>query len=92
MPCYEDLLVTYRNDIIYVVNPTIITITSIVNDLRRCSLCMYADVAYTKDEIFILEGKRNVLRIAYYPESYNLILGEYKIKCNSCYILYLYKI
>ncbi|XP_012533365.2 WD repeat-containing protein CG11141 [Monomorium pharaonis] len=64
LPFCDDLLVTYCDDVVYVVNPNTIAITSIVNDLRRVT-----DVACTKDEIFILEGERNILRIAYYPEN-----------------------
>ncbi|XP_072755192.1 WD repeat-containing protein CG11141 [Anoplolepis gracilipes] len=69
LPFCDDLLVTYCHDVVYVVNPNTIAITSIVNDLRRVT-----DVACTKDEIFILEGERNILRIGYYPE--NIISGE----------------
>ncbi|XP_011876244.1 PREDICTED: WD repeat-containing protein CG11141 isoform X2 [Vollenhovia emeryi] len=64
LPFCDDLLVTYCDDVVYVVNPNTIAITSIVNDLRRVT-----DVACTKDEIFILEGERNILRISYYPEN-----------------------
>ena len=64
LPFCDDLLVTYSDDIIYVVNPQTIAITSIVTDLRRVT-----DVACTKDEIFVLEGERNIIRIAYYPET-----------------------
>lgn len=64
LPFCDDLLVTYCDDVVYVVNPNTIAITSIVNDLRHVT-----DVACTKDEIFILEGERNILRIAYYPEN-----------------------
>ncbi|OXU23452.1 hypothetical protein TSAR_001636 [Trichomalopsis sarcophagae] len=63
MPFSDDLLVTYNDDIIYVVNPTEVTISSIVTNLRRVT-----DVSCTQDEIFILEGDRNILRIAYIPE------------------------
>ncbi|KAM0729678.1 WD repeat-containing protein [Formica fusca] len=70
LPFCDDLLVTYCDDVVYVVNPNTIAITSIVNDLRRVT-----DVACTKDEIFILEGERNILRIAYYPEN-NITSGE----------------
>lgn len=72
LPFCDDLLVTYSDDIIYVVNPQTIAITSIVTDLRRVT-----DVACTKDEIFILEGERNILRIAYYPET-NTFSSEIK--------------
>ncbi|CAL7936996.1 unnamed protein product [Xylocopa violacea] len=72
LPFCDDLLVTYSDDIIYVVNPQTIAITSIVTDLRRVT-----DVACTKDEIFILEGERNIIRIAYYPET-NMFSSEVK--------------
>ncbi|XP_053975271.1 WD repeat-containing protein CG11141 isoform X1 [Hylaeus volcanicus] len=70
LPFCDDLLITYSDDIIYVVNPQTIAITSIVTDLRRVT-----DVACTKDEIFVLEGERNVIRIAHYPET-NMFLSE----------------
>ncbi|OAD61188.1 hypothetical protein WN48_00507 [Eufriesea mexicana] len=72
LPFCDDLLVTYSDDIIYVVNPQTIAITSIVTDLRRVT-----DVACTKDEIFVLEGERNIIRIAYYPET-NVLSSEVK--------------
>ncbi|XP_043280141.1 WD repeat-containing protein CG11141 [Venturia canescens] len=64
LPFCDDLLVTYSDQIIYVVNPTTIAITSVVSDLRRV-----IDVACTKDEIFVLEGERNIIRIAYHPDA-----------------------
>ncbi|KAK9294080.1 hypothetical protein QLX08_011176 [Tetragonisca angustula] len=70
LPFCDDLLVTYSEDIIYVVNPQTIAITSIITDLRRVT-----DVACTKDEIFVLEGERNIIRIAYYPET-NMFSSE----------------
>lgn len=70
MPFSDDLLVTYNDDIIYVVNPTEITITSIVTNLRRVT-----DISCTQDEIFVLEGDRNVLRIAYSPETISFDIG-----------------
>ena len=75
LPFYDDLLITYCDDVVYVVNPNTIAITSIVNDLRHVT-----DVACTKDEIFILEGERNILRISYYPEN-NIFTGEH----NYCF-------
>lgn len=76
LPFCDDLLVTYCDDVVYVVNPNTIAITSIINDLRRVT-----DVACTKDEIFILEGERNILRIAYYPE--NITSGMYIITVSE---------
>ncbi|XP_015125096.1 WD repeat-containing protein CG11141 [Diachasma alloeum] len=67
MPFCDDLFVTFSEDVIYVVNPVTIAITSVVNDLRRIT-----DVSCTKDEVFVLEGERNILRIAYHPEISNV--------------------
>ncbi|KAG8040699.1 hypothetical protein G9C98_002695 [Cotesia typhae] len=64
LPFCDDLFVTYSEDYIHVINPVTITITSVVSDLRKIT-----DVACTRDEIFVLEGERNILRIAYHPES-----------------------
>lgn len=72
LPFCEDLLITYSDDIVYIVNPQTIAITSIVTDLRRVT-----DVACTKDEIFILEGERNIIRIAHYPEINMFSSGKY---------------
>lgn len=59
----EDYLITYNSDIIYIVNPHNITVTA-VTDVRRVT-----DVACTKEEIFIVEGDRNIIRISYYPDT-----------------------
>ncbi|KAI4502558.1 hypothetical protein M0802_002470 [Mischocyttarus mexicanus] len=59
----EDYLITYNNDIIYIVNPQNITVTT-VTDVRRVT-----HVACTKEEIFIVEGDRNIIRISYYPDT-----------------------
>lgn len=63
MPFSEDLLVTYNEDMIYIVDPTEIKIVTIVSDLRKIT-----DVACFDDEIFIIEGERNIIRIASYPD------------------------
>lgn len=78
LPFFEDLLVTYCDDIIYVVNPTTVSITSLVTDLRRVN-----DVACTKDEIFVLEGERNIVRLAYTPESCTFVSGMYSKRIFS---------
>ncbi|XP_066594452.1 WD repeat-containing protein CG11141 [Prorops nasuta] len=64
LPFADDLLLTYSDDILYVVNPKTIAITSVVTDLRKI-----IDVACAKEEIFVLEGERNIIRIAYHPET-----------------------
>ncbi|XP_011302485.1 WD repeat-containing protein CG11141 [Fopius arisanus] len=63
LPFCDDLFVTFSEDVVYVVNPVTIAITSVVSDLRRVT-----DVSCTKDEVFVLEGERNILRISYHPE------------------------
>ncbi|XP_051156638.1 WD repeat-containing protein CG11141 [Leptopilina boulardi] len=68
LPFSDDLLITYSDDIIYVVNPITISITSAITDVRHVT-----DVACTKDEIFILEGERNIIRVAYHPENNSYI-------------------
>ena len=70
LPFTDGLLVTYNEDFIYLVNPSTVTITAIISNLRKVT-----DVACTEDEIFILEGERNVIRIACYPEITNYDTG-----------------
>lgn len=60
----EDLLVTFDSEVIYVINPNTVSVTSVVTRLRKI-----VDVACLKDEIFVLEGDRNIIRIAYRPET-----------------------
>ncbi|XP_015517957.2 WD repeat-containing protein CG11141 isoform X1 [Neodiprion pinetum] len=68
LPFCEDLLVTYSDDVVYVINPINVGITSAVTDLRRVT-----SVACNKDELFILEGDRNIIRVAYHPETDTLL-------------------
>jgi hypothetical protein len=60
----ENLLVTYSSDMVYVLNPASITVVATVADVRKVQ-----DVSVNKDEIFILEGERSLIRVAYTPES-----------------------
>jgi hypothetical protein len=60
----ENLLVTYSTDVVYVLNPATITVIATVADLRGVQ-----DVAVSKDEIFILEGERSLIRVAYTAEN-----------------------
>jgi hypothetical protein len=60
----EHLLVTYSSDVVYVLNPATITVVATVADLRGV-----LDVTVNKDEIFILEGERSLIRVAYTPEN-----------------------
>lgn len=59
----ENLLVTYSSDVVYVLNPAAITVIATVVDLRGVQ-----DVAVNKNEIFVLEGGRSLIRVACTPE------------------------
>ena len=60
----EHLLVTYSSDMVYILNPATISVVATVADLRGV-----LDVAVNKDEIFILEGERSLIRVAHAPEN-----------------------
>ncbi|KAG5880173.1 hypothetical protein JTB14_001663 [Gonioctena quinquepunctata] len=66
LPFNETLLVTYNNDIIYILDPQEMTILSTITQLRSV-----LNVATHKDEIFILEEDRSLIRISYRPEPIN---------------------
>jgi hypothetical protein len=55
--------------VVYVLNPITITVVATVADLRGV-----LDVAVNKDEIFILEGERSLIRVAFAPE--NIASGQ----------------
>ncbi|KAJ8922325.1 hypothetical protein NQ315_004268 [Exocentrus adspersus] len=59
----ENLLITYNNDIVYILDPQEMTILWTISHLRGV-----LDVATHKDEIFILEEERSLIRIGYKPE------------------------
>ncbi|KAF5295886.1 hypothetical protein FQR65_LT10374 [Abscondita terminalis] len=63
MPFNDNLLVTYNNDVVYIVNPKDLTVHTMVSNLRGV-----LGVAACKDEIFILEGDRSLVRISENPE------------------------
>ncbi|KAK4873241.1 hypothetical protein RN001_015270 [Aquatica leii] len=63
LPFNEDLLVTYNNDVVYIVNPKELTVNAMVSNLRGV-----LGVSANKDEIFILEGDRSLVRISEHPE------------------------
>ncbi|PSN53774.1 hypothetical protein C0J52_06251 [Blattella germanica] len=60
----ESLLVTYSSSMVYVLDPATVTVVATVADVRKVH-----DVAVSKDEIFILEGERSLIRVAYTPEN-----------------------
>ncbi|KRT79596.1 hypothetical protein AMK59_8493 [Oryctes borbonicus] len=62
----DELLVTHGAGVVYILNPKELTILHTVSNLRGI-LC----VACNKDEIFILEEDRSLIRLAYHPETSN---------------------
>ncbi|CAH1122964.1 unnamed protein product [Ceutorhynchus assimilis] len=65
----DNLLITYSNDVVYILDPANMSILATVNNLRSI-----LGIATYKDELFILEEERSLLRISYHPE--DSILGE----------------
>ncbi|KAF5296060.1 hypothetical protein FQA39_LY12682 [Lamprigera yunnana] len=63
LPFSDELLITYSNDVVYIVNPKQLTVNSMVSNLRGV-----LGVAACKDEIFILEGERSLIRLSEQPE------------------------
>uniref|UniRef100_A0A1Y1MJB7 HPS5-like beta-propeller domain-containing protein n=2 Tax=Photinus pyralis TaxID=7054 RepID=A0A1Y1MJB7_PHOPY len=63
LPFQDHLLVTYNNDVVYVLNPKELTVDAMISNLRGV-----LGVAVCKDEIFILEGERSLIRISENPE------------------------
>ncbi|XP_074028022.1 WD repeat-containing protein CG11141 isoform X2 [Leptinotarsa decemlineata] len=66
LPFNERLLLTYNNDVVYILDPQEMTILSTISQLRSV-----LTVATHKDEIFILEEDHSLIRISYRPESFN---------------------
>jgi hypothetical protein len=60
----EHLLVTCAGNDLLVLDPDSITVVAMADELRGV-----LDFAVTKDEIFVLEGKRSIVRIACQPET-----------------------
>lgn len=82
LPFCENLLVTHSNDIVYILNPAEMTILATVAHLRSI-----LDVAAYKDEIFILEEERSLLRISFRPESYNSASSPINSATNKTFSL-----
>ncbi|XP_050517253.1 WD repeat-containing protein CG11141 [Diabrotica virgifera virgifera] len=64
LPFNEKLLVTHNNDIVYILDPKEMTIIATVSHLRGV-----LHVATHRDEIFILEEDRSLVRISFRPET-----------------------
>ncbi|GLV45560.1 uncharacterized protein CBL_02580 [Carabus blaptoides fortunei] len=63
LPFGENLLVTYSSEVIYILDPISLIVIAMISHLRRI-----LSVATCKDEMFILEGERSLLRISFKPE------------------------
>ncbi|XP_047105472.1 uncharacterized protein LOC124774869 [Schistocerca piceifrons] len=61
---HGNLLVTYSPDSIYILDPSNISVVGTVSGLRGV-----LDVSVSRDEIFVLEGGRSLIRLAYGPEA-----------------------
>ncbi|KAI8438724.1 hypothetical protein MSG28_011137 [Choristoneura fumiferana] len=59
----DSFLVAHNEHFLYVLDPDSLRATAVVDDLRRI-----LSVAVNKDEIFVLEGPRSLLRLAHAPE------------------------
>ncbi|CAG9816312.1 unnamed protein product [Phaedon cochleariae] len=65
LPFNEKLLVTYNNDVVYILDPQEMTVLSTISHLRSV-----LNVATHKDEIFVLEEDRSLIRVSYKPEHF----------------------
>lgn len=66
----EHYLVAHNEHFLYVLDPDTLRATAVVDDLRRI-----LSVAVNKDEIFVLEGGRSLVRLAHAPEPAALAAG-----------------
>ncbi|XP_063216137.1 tectonin beta-propeller repeat-containing protein 2 isoform X2 [Bacillus rossius redtenbacheri] len=57
------LLVTHSADTVYVLDPAAVAVVAAVTDLRSVRA-----LAVSRDEVFVLEGSRSLVRVAYAPE------------------------
>lgn len=63
LPFGDDLIVTYSSEIIYILDPTNLLVIATISHLRRI-----LSIATCKDELFVLEGERSLIRISFKPE------------------------
>ncbi|XP_072942692.1 WD repeat-containing protein CG11141 [Epargyreus clarus] len=59
----EHFLVSHNEHILYILDPRSLTAVAVVDDLRRI-----VSVSVSREEIFVLEGARSLLRLAHAPE------------------------
>ncbi|XP_038211188.1 WD repeat-containing protein CG11141 isoform X2 [Zerene cesonia] len=67
----EHFLVSHNEHFLYVLDPRSLTAVAVVDDLRRI-----LSVSVNKDEIFVLEGGRSLVRLAHRPEPAALAQDE----------------
>ncbi|XP_022123297.2 WD repeat-containing protein CG11141 [Pieris rapae] len=67
----EHFLVSHNEHFLYVLDPRSLTAVAVVDDLRRI-----LSVSVNKEEIFILEGERSLVRLAHKPEPATLAQDE----------------
>ncbi|XP_046970058.1 WD repeat-containing protein CG11141 [Vanessa cardui] len=67
----EHFLVAHDERVLYVLDPRSLTAVAVVDDLRRI-----LSVSVNRDEIFVLEGERSLLRLAHAPEPAALATDE----------------
>lgn len=60
----ERFIVSYSDNILYILDPRSVTAVAVVDDLRRI-----LSVSVNKEEIFILEGPRSLVRLGHTPET-----------------------
>ncbi|CAH0546365.1 unnamed protein product [Brassicogethes aeneus] len=63
LPFNDDLVITHNGDVIYILDPTEMIILYTISHLRGV-----LDIATNKDEFFVLEEDRNIIRISFRPE------------------------
>uniref|UniRef100_A0A2A4K6F6 Uncharacterized protein n=1 Tax=Heliothis virescens TaxID=7102 RepID=A0A2A4K6F6_HELVI len=59
----EHFLVSHNEHVLYILDPRSLTAVAVVDDLRRI-----LSVSVNKDEVFVLEGPRSLVRLAHAPE------------------------
>ncbi|XP_028040074.1 WD repeat-containing protein CG11141 [Bombyx mandarina] len=67
----EHFLVSHNEHILYILDPRSLTAVAVVDDLRKI-----LSVSVNKDEIFVLEGPRSLVRLAHAPEPAALATDE----------------
>ncbi|KAJ3660359.1 hypothetical protein Zmor_004810 [Zophobas morio] len=65
LPFNDNLLLTYNNDVIYVLDPEKMTVLETMSHFRNVLW-----VATYRDEIFVLEEERSIIRVSYRPEQH----------------------